>query len=333
MTLRDQLRDALPRLPLKAAWKGLIQHNRARRADAPRIIKQADVERALAAEPPAGFDANEFKAALAAQDGAAVDRLLDWLPRIAQEPVDVSITGWPPSFGAPLQARLLRRALGSMPPGEAAALRKEFDWFDLGGHVLRVHVDLPPGRALPGVPRHLRAMPLRRDRTGPWLPNVDNEGRHFVTPRALAERQAGYVAAMGESVLDGFCGVGGNAIAFGLAGLRVVAVDPDPVRIALARRNAAAFDLDIDFRIGDVRAHLDEPADVLFLDPPWHREEETPTWSRLFDFVPADRANLVIKLPRTFELSTLPARDWTIHWEFGAGEDDHSIVRMISAVG
>lgn len=332
MTLRDLLRDALPRVPLKAAWKALIRHNRGRRPEAPRILKQADVERALAAAPPADFDADAFKAALASQDGASIDRMLAWLPQIAEEPVDVSITGWPPGFGPDLQERLVRRALGPLPPGAAAAVKKEFDWFDLGGHVLRVHIDLPPDRALPGVPRGLRAQPLRRDRKGPWLPNVNVGGRHFVTPRALAERQAGCVAALGDSVLDGFCGVGGNAIAFALAGLRVVAVDSDPVRVALARRNADAFGVDIDVRLGDLRDHIHEPADVLFLDPPWQREEGTPTWQGLFPFVPLGRPNLVLKLPRTFDLSTLPPRDWAIHWEFGAGVDDAAIVRMITAV-
>ncbi len=346
MTLRDQLRDALPRIPLKAAWRALIRHNRTRRPEQPRILSQADVERALAASPPDDFDPGGFKSALAVTDGAAIDGLLRWLPRITTEPVDVTITGWPPGFGPDLRARLLRRSLaeptssdapsgaplGPLPPGEAAAVRREFDGFDLGGHHLAVHVSLPPDRVLPGVPRHLRARPMRRDRGDPWLPNVDVGGRHFLTPEVLAVRQAGYVAAMGDSVLDGFCGVGGNAMAFARAGLRVIAVERDPQRLAMARRNAAAWDLDIEFRAGDLRDHLDAPADVLFLDPPWQRARGTPTWPALLDFVPPARPKLVLKLPRTFDLSTLPERSWAIHWEFGEGEDDRSIVRMISAV-
>jgi hypothetical protein len=332
MTLRDQLRDALPRIPLKAAWRELIRHNRKRKADGPRILKQADVERALSAEPPDGFDPNALKAALAATDGAEVDRLLGWLVQIATDPVDVSISGWPDSFGEDLQARLLRRPLGSMSPGEAAAVRKEFDWFDLGGHVLRVKIDLPPNHALPGVPRHLRVQPQRRDRGWPWLPNVDNLGRRYLTPKPLAERQATCVAALGDSVLDGFCGVGGNAVMFARAGLKVTAVENDLHRLNLARRNADALELDIDFIHGDLRDHLDVDADVLFLDPPWNRESDAPTWPTLLDFVPVDRPNLVLKLPRTFELRTLPPRDWTVHWEFGAAEDDHNIVRMLTAV-
>lgn len=331
MSLRDQLRDALPRIPLKAAWRDLIRHNRKRKAG--RIRKQADVERALSATPPEGFDPNAFKAALAALDGEAIDDLLVWLPRIASGDVAVSITGWPPSFGPDLQRRLLRRDLGPMSPGEAAAVRKEFDWFDLGGYVLRVHVDLPEGAKLPGVPRHLRVQPQRRDRGWPWLPNVDNEGRHFLTPKPIAERQARYVAELGDSVLDGFCGVGGNAVMFARAGLRVIAVEQSPVRAGMMRRNADALELDIDVREGDLRDLIHEPAEVLFLDPPWRRDEASPTWDALLSFVPIGRRNLVLKLPRTFDLKTLPSsRDWTIHWEFGADVDDHAIVRMITAV-
>ncbi len=330
MTLRELLRDALPRIPLKAAWRDLIRHNRGRGAG--RVRGQADVEQALAATPPPDFDPDAFKAALAAIDGAAIDRLLAWLPRVATEPVHVDVVGWPASFGPALQARLLRRPLGLMPPGEAAALVREFDGFDLGGSRLRVIVDVPQGVVLPGVPRGLRAQPMRRDRTGPWLPNVDVEGRHFVTPEAIAIRQAGCVAALGSSVLDGFCGVGGNAMHLARAGLRVVAVEANPQRLALAKRNAAAFGVDIDFRAGDVRDFLELDVDVLFLDPPWERGEGAPTWDFLLSFVPPDRANLVLKLPRTFDLSTLPPRAWDIRWEFGAGDDDDAIVRMITAV-
>ncbi len=332
-TLRDRLRDALPRVPLKAAWRALIRHNRARRPESPRFLKQAQVDQALAAVPPADFDADALKAALAACDGAAVDRLLSWLPRVATEPVIVRVVGWPASFGPALQARLLRRPLGAMSPGEAAALKREFDGFDLGGSRLAVEVDLPPDRVLPGVPRSLRAEPMRRDRGGPWLPHVDERGRHFVTPEAIAARQAGYVAALGDSVLDGFCGLGGNAVMMARAGLRVVAVEAVPERLALATRNARSFGVSIDFRSGDLRDQLDVDVDVLFLDPPWDRDGGEATWDRLLGFVPPDRPKLVLKLPRSFDLGTLPEREWTMHWEFGAGEDDAAVVRMITAVG
>ncbi len=328
-TLRDQLRAALPRIPLKAAWRDLVRHNRGRRDEGPRILGQRDVDRALIATPPDTFEVGALKAALAACDGAAVDRSLDWLPRVATEPVDVSITGWPQGFGPELQERLLRRPLGAMSPGEAAAVRREFDDLILGGSTLAVQVDLPDGHILPGVPRHLRSQPPRRDRTGPWLPHVDESGKRYLTPRAMAERQAGYVASVGSSVLDAYCGLGGNAIACAMAGLRVVAVEADPKRLGLARRNAKAFGVDIDFRKGDGRDHLMEDVDVVFLDPPWNRG--APTWSSLFGYPLPDKA-AVLKLPRTFDLATLPDGDWDVRWEFGAGEDDSSIVRMISAI-
>ena len=44
-----------------------------------------------------------------------------------------------------------------------------------------------------------------------------------------------------ELIVDGFCGVGGNAIQFAFTCERVIAIDIDPQKIAMARHNAGLF--------------------------------------------------------------------------------------------
>lgn len=66
--------------------------------------------------------------------------------------------------------------------------------------------------------------------------------------------------------------MGGNAIQFAFTCERVIAIDIDPHKIELARRNAAVYGVEdrIEFIVGDffqVMPHL--KADVIFLSPPW----------------------------------------------------------------
>ena len=72
--------------------------------------------------------------------------------------------------------------------------------------------------------------------------------------------------------MDGFCGVGGNAIQLALTCERVIAVDNDETRLALARHNARVYGVDdrIDFVLGDFfQVAKDLKADAVFLSPPW----------------------------------------------------------------
>nr|XP_040026228.1 trimethylguanosine synthase isoform X1 [Gasterosteus aculeatus aculeatus]XP_040026229.1 trimethylguanosine synthase isoform X1 [Gasterosteus aculeatus aculeatus]XP_040026233.1 trimethylguanosine synthase isoform X1 [Gasterosteus aculeatus aculeatus] len=104
---------------------------------------------------------------------------------------------------------------------------------------------------------------------------LDREGWFSVTPERIAEHIALRVEHSFpdcQLVIDAFCGVGGNAIQFALAGKRVLAVDIDPVRLDLARHNATVYNVAdrIDFLQGDFlqlapRLH----GDVVFLSPPW----------------------------------------------------------------
>ncbi len=38
------------------------------------------------------------------------------------------------------------------------------------------------------------------------------------------------------------------------------------------------------------------------------------------------------KLPREFDVASLPGEGWAVHWDFGERDDDRAVVRMIGAV-
>ncbi|KAG8570816.1 hypothetical protein GDO81_011433 [Engystomops pustulosus] len=103
---------------------------------------------------------------------------------------------------------------------------------------------------------------------------LDEEGWFSVTPEKIAEHIAQRVRQCipGAVVVDAFCGVGGNAIQFALAGMHVIAVDIDPVKLELAYNNAMVYG--VADRIELIRADFmgiacDLKADVVFLSPPW----------------------------------------------------------------
>ncbi|XP_066235140.1 trimethylguanosine synthase isoform X1 [Saccopteryx leptura] len=103
---------------------------------------------------------------------------------------------------------------------------------------------------------------------------LDKEGWFSVTPEKIAEHIAGRVSQSFkcDTVVDAFCGVGGNTIQFALTGKRVIAIDIDPVKIDLARNNTEVYGVadKIEFICGDfllLAPHL--KADVVFLSPPW----------------------------------------------------------------
>jgi len=294
---------------------------------------RGDIERALQGPAPAADVVTELKESLrrVSRDGDAaaavrIDELLAGLaPSVATEPVEVDVVGWPADFGQALQARLLRLESPPsvvLPPAVAAALVREFDGFVLAGATLRVV--LPEGTRLPAVPRSMRARPMRRDRDGPWLPHVDAVGTRSLTPRELAERQARRLGA--DAVIDGYGGLGGNAIAFSRAGARVICVERDPARLALARANVEALGVAdrVDLRAGSIEELLpDLPPWPLFLDPPWDglELESLP--------LPDDRT-VMLKLPRDADVGRLPGDDWTVDYEFGERDDDFHVVRMLT---
>jgi trimethylguanosine synthase len=125
---------------------------------------------------------------------------------------------------------------------------------------------------------------------------LDEEGWFSVTPESIAIQIADRCRC--DTILDPFCGVGGNAIAFaktcehGTSVIPVdytysfhpcklvIALDISPTRLALARHNAAIYGVAdrIEFILADyisfANAYLSRPRptrriDVVFLSPPW----------------------------------------------------------------
>ncbi|WP_328358682.1 class I SAM-dependent methyltransferase [Streptomyces sp. NBC_00445] len=107
---------------------------------------------------------------------------------------------------------------------------------------------------------------------------AEDAGRMFFTPNGVEQSTRASVAAyraerfkaLGiRSVADLCCGIGGDAIAFARAGIRVLAVDRDPLTAAAARANADALGLAglIEVREADVTEVDMAPYDAVFVDP------------------------------------------------------------------
>lgn len=90
------------------------------------------------------------------------------------------------------------------------------------------------------------------------------------TRRTVAVHRAARLAELGvRSVADLCCGIGGDAIAYARAGIRVLAVDRDPLTAEVARANAEALGLAdlIEVRCEDVTETDTAAYDAVFVDP------------------------------------------------------------------
>lgn len=186
----------------------------------------------------------------------------------------------------------------------------------------------------------------RRDTTPGFLrpgTRTDEEGRWSLTPELLAVRMGEDAArALGPAarVLDAGCGIGGNTIGFARAGLRVLAVDRDPTRLAMARHNVRLYGVAdrVTFRAGDATEALrDAQVDLVFLDPPWGTE-----WSRtctrlvdLGDFgallalARATAPHVWVKLPPSF--ATADLGDAAVRAVFGEAAGDRARIKFLLA--
>ncbi|TFK34071.1 RNA cap guanine-N2 methyltransferase-domain-containing protein [Crucibulum laeve] len=146
------------------------------------------------------------------------------------------------------------------------------------------------------VPEHLQKYFSQRTRyfslyDSPPGCLLDEEGWYSVTPELVANQIA--ERCRSGTILDAFCGVGGNAIAFAKTCERVIALDTSPTRLALARHNAQIYGVAdrIEFILTDyfsfAKSYLSLPSsstddgtlspdrnasrkvDVIFLSPPW----------------------------------------------------------------
>lgn len=109
---------------------------------------------------------------------------------------------------------------------------------------------------------------------------LDEESWFSVTPENIAKHIAERCKA--DVVIDGFCGAGGNSIQFARVCQRVIAVDIDPVKVDLARHNAAVYGMadKIEFIVGDfleVAPRL--RGNVVFLSLPWGGPSYHQKWS------------------------------------------------------
>lgn len=162
---------------------------------------------------------------------------------------------------------------------------------------------------------------------------LDREGLYSLTPELVALEIAHLVPgpALGR-VLDGFCGLGGNAIGFARCGRRVLSVDMHSKRLAMARHNATQYGVasKITFVCQDLLQLL-EPKDfdrgthktyghfdALFLDPPWggpgydrlrlyRFQDFSPCGLLLLDRAAACGLPIAFRLPRNFDLNELQA--------------------------
>eukprot|EP00092_Neocalanus_flemingeri_P021800 GFUD01023649.1.p1 GENE.GFUD01023649.1~~GFUD01023649.1.p1 ORF type:complete len:260 (+),score=69.24 GFUD01023649.1:39-818(+) len=99
---------------------------------------------------------------------------------------------------------------------------------------------------------------------------LDEESWYSVTPEKIGKHIAEKCKC--GLVVDGFCGVGGNTIQFALTCERVIAVDIDSDKIAMAKHNARVYGVEdkIEFIVGDFFKIVPNlKADVVFLSPPW----------------------------------------------------------------
>ncbi|MFZ4814405.1 MAG: class I SAM-dependent methyltransferase [Phototrophicaceae bacterium] len=75
------------------------------------------------------------------------------------------------------------------------------------------------------------------------------------------------LAQDGSTLIDACCSIGTDAFAFAATGIEVTALDLDPVRLAMAARNAAVLGYSVQWQQADLTEQLPPPADALFFDP------------------------------------------------------------------
>lgn len=99
---------------------------------------------------------------------------------------------------------------------------------------------------------------------------IDEEGLYSATPEKIALHQAEKMNC--KNVVDGFCGVGANVIAFAIRGAMVYAIEKDAKRLEMARHNARSYGVDgkIEFIHGDFFREAPKiKAEGIFLDLEW----------------------------------------------------------------
>ena len=142
-------------------------------------------------------------------------------------------------------------------------------------------------------------------------------GLEQATRMPVAARHAGRFRSAGiRRVADLGCGIGGDALAFAAAGLRVLAVDADEVTAALAAYNLAPFREEAEVRHARAEDVVLETGDGVWLDPARRTAGHTETtrvaaaeWTPPLDwaFGIAAAHPTGIKLGPAFDREAIPA--------------------------
>ncbi len=106
-------------------------------------------------------------------------------------------------------------------------------------------------------------------------------GLEQATRRVVADRRAGRLVAAGVThIADLGCGIGSDTIAFARAGIRVIAVDADPITASVAAANVAAFGLG---HLATVRTATADSVDLDAVDAAFCDPARRRATGRVFD--------------------------------------------------
>lgn len=95
-----------------------------------------------------------------------------------------------------------------------------------------------------------------------------SDGLEQATTLRVAEHRAARIAASSaQGVLDCGCGIGGDLLALGRAGLTAAGVDRDPVRVAMAAANLSALGVPGAVQVADATRLDLSPFSVVYADP------------------------------------------------------------------
>lgn len=146
---------------------------------------------------------------------------------------------------------------------------------------------------------------------------IDPEGLYSVIPEQVGLHQAGLIK--GTTILDGFAGVGGSAIAFARSNKQVVAIELDDSRLKMAEHNAGIYGVENSIRFinGDfLKIASTIKADTVNLDPPWGGpayktlgkfllEHFSPDGNILLELSLRCFNEVILRVPTIFDMSEL----------------------------
>ena len=183
---------------------------------------------------------------------------------------------------------------------------------------------VPPGLAAAALTQaDLRRRAAAKFGPGAGAMFFTRAGLEQATRAVVADRRAARLAAAGVTTLaDLGCGLGSDALAAGRAGIRVHAVDADPLTAAVAAANVAAAGLSdlVTVACADATTVAVEEFDAVFADPARRRAGrgrvfDPRSYSPPWDFI----ARLADRVPRTV-LKLAPGIDHALLPDGAEGE-------------